>query len=48
MQPLVIRWEGSLTAPETGDYNLGLKASGFFRMQLDGKNVTSSYGGDPL
>ena len=47
VQPLVIRWEGTLTAPETGDYNLGLKASGFFRMQLDGKNVTSSYGGDP-
>jgi len=47
VHPLVIRYEGSITAPETGDYNLGLKASGFFRVQLDGKNVTSSYGGDP-
>jgi len=47
VRPLAIRWEGELTAPETGDYNLGLKASGFFRVQLDGKSVTSSYGGDP-
>ena len=47
VHPLVIRYEGSITAPETGDYNLGLKASGFFRVQVDGKNVTSSYGGDP-
>ena len=41
------RWlfamRATLTAPETGDYNLGLKASGFFRMQLDGKSVTSAY-----
>jgi beta-glucosidase len=47
VRPLAIRWEGELTAPETGDYNLGLKAAGFFRSQLDGKSVTSSYGGDP-
>ncbi|MBV9157393.1 MAG: glycoside hydrolase family 3 C-terminal domain-containing protein, partial [Acidobacteriaceae bacterium] len=47
VRPLAIRWDGSLTAPETGDYNLGLKASGFFRVQLNGQNVTSSYGGDP-
>jgi beta-glucosidase len=44
--PLAIRWQGMLTATETGDYNLGMVASGFFRMQLDGKSVTSSYGGD--
>ena len=47
VHPLVIRYEGSITAPETGDYNLGMKASGFFRVQVDGKNVTSSFGGDP-
>jgi beta-glucosidase len=46
VHPLAVRWEGSLTAQETGDYNLGLMASGFFRMQLDGKSVTSSYGGN--
>ncbi len=47
VRPLSISWDGSLTATETGDYNLGLKANGFFRVRLDGKSVTSSYGGDP-
>ncbi len=46
VKPLAIHWEGMLTAPETGDYNLGMTAAGYFRMQLDGKDVTSSYGGD--
>jgi beta-glucosidase len=47
VKPLAIRWETTITAPTTGDYNLGMKSSGFFRMQLNGKSVTSSYGGDP-
>jgi beta-glucosidase len=47
VHPLAIRWTGNITARETGDYNLGLKANGFFRIQLDGKDVTSSYNGDP-
>jgi beta-glucosidase len=47
VRPLSIRWEGELTALETGDYNLGLKAEGIFRLQLGGKSVTSAYGGDP-
>ncbi|MGD0628793.1 MAG: glycoside hydrolase family 3 C-terminal domain-containing protein [Terracidiphilus sp.] len=46
VKPLAIHWEGMLTAPETGDYNLGMAAAGFFRMSLDGKSVTSSYGGN--
>jgi beta-glucosidase len=46
VKPLAIHWEGMLTAPETGDYNLGMAAAGYFRMNLDGKSVTSSYGGD--
>ena len=46
VKPLAIHFEGMLTAPETGDYNLGMMAAGFFRMSLDGKSVTSSYGGD--
>jgi beta-glucosidase len=46
VKPLAIHYTGMLAVPETGDYNLGMAASGFFRMQLDGKNVTSSYGGD--
>ncbi len=47
VRPLAIRWDGSITAPDTGDYNLGLRATGFFRVQVDGKNITSSYEGDP-
>jgi beta-glucosidase len=47
VHPLVIRWEGEITAPETGDYNLGLKANGFFRMQLNGKGVASVFDGNP-
>jgi beta-glucosidase len=47
LHPLSISWDGSLIALETGDYNLGLKANGIFRVQLEGKDVTSSYGGDP-
>ena len=47
VHPLTIRYEGSITAPASGDYNLGMKASGFFRMQLDGRSVTSAYEGDP-
>jgi len=46
IEPIAIHFEGMLTAPETGDYNLGLAATGYFRMSLDGKSVTSSYGGD--
>jgi beta-glucosidase len=46
VKPLAIHFEGMLSVPQTGDYNLGLAAAGYFRMQLDGKNVTSSYGGN--
>ncbi len=46
VKPLSIRYEASLTAPDTGDYNLGLQASGFFRVQLDGKDVTSAWNSD--
>jgi len=44
VSPLAIRYEASLTAPESGDYNLGMTASGFFRVQLDGQNVTNAFG----
>ena len=38
-----IRWEATLTPTETGDYNFGLQASGFFRVALGGKEVTSAW-----
>jgi beta-glucosidase len=42
-QPLSVRWEGTLTPKETGDFNLGLEANGFFRVSLDGKVVTMAW-----
>jgi beta-glucosidase len=47
VRPLSIHWDGELTAPQTGDYNLGLQANGFIRVKVNGKNVTASYGDDP-
>jgi len=47
LRPLTLSWDGSLIAPESGDYNVGLKADGIFRVNLDGKDVTSAYGADP-
>ncbi len=47
IHPLAIHWDGNLTAPETGDYNLGIRANGMIRISLDGKPVTSAYEGDP-
>jgi beta-glucosidase len=47
VRPLAIHWDGFLTAPETGDYFLGLQANGIFRVRLNEMDVTTSYGGDP-
>lgn len=40
---VAMHWEGTLTAPETGDYNLGMEANGFFRVTLGGKEVTMDW-----
>jgi beta-glucosidase len=40
---LSVRWTADLTAQETGDYNLGLISSGFFRLRLNGRPVTSAW-----
>jgi beta-glucosidase len=47
VHPLSIHWEGEITAPETGDYSLGMKVRGFFRVQLNGKGVASAWDGNP-
>jgi beta-glucosidase len=47
VHPLSIAWDGDLRAQQSGDYNLGLRASGSFRVTLDGKPVISTYGDDP-
>jgi beta-glucosidase len=46
VKPLAIRYEATLSAPETGDYNLGMNASGFFQIKLDGQNVTNAFGAE--
>lgn len=46
VKALAIRYEGQLTATETGEYNLGLIANGFFQIKLNGKDVTSAYDAD--
>ncbi len=42
-KPLGVRWEATFTPQETGDFNLGLEAHGFFRVWLDGKEVTMAW-----
>jgi beta-glucosidase len=44
VKPLAIRWDATLTPPDSGDYNLGLIADGSFRLSVDGKDVTSGWG----
>ena len=43
LKPLAIRWETTLTPTETSDYNLGVQGDGFFRISVDGKEVTSAW-----
>jgi beta-glucosidase len=40
---VAIRWDATLTAPDTAEYNLGMRANGFFRVSLDGKEVASGF-----
>ena len=40
-----VQWTGFLTAPESGDYLVGLKTRGFGRLTLDGKAVGGGRGG---
>jgi beta-glucosidase len=40
-----IKWTGSLTPTESGDYLLGLRCQGFGRLEADGKQVAMAFGG---
>ncbi len=42
LEPLVVRWETTLTPKETGDYDLGIETDGFFRLFVDGKLVSTA------
>jgi beta-glucosidase len=37
--PIAVRWEATLTPRESGEYNLGIQGTGFFRLTLDGKEI---------
>ena len=39
VHPLAVTWETTLTPKDSGDYNLGVKTDGFFRVFLDGRPV---------
>ena len=41
--PLMVRWEATLIPQESGDYNLGMKANGFFMLMLNGKPVATGF-----
>ncbi len=41
---VALHWTATLKVEETGDYNLGMTANGFFRVQVDAKDVTSDFG----
>jgi beta-glucosidase len=40
---VIVSWQTTLTPKETGEYDLGLKGDGFFRVSLDGKTVVLAY-----
>jgi len=48
VKPLVVTFDASITATETGEYNLGARGNGEFRVRLNGKDVTSGYGATSL
>ncbi|MGB9291625.1 MAG: glycoside hydrolase family 3 C-terminal domain-containing protein [Terracidiphilus sp.] len=38
-----VRWTGFITAPDTGDYLVGLRGVGFGRLSIDGKQVAALF-----
>jgi len=40
-----VKWSGSLTPTESGDYLLGLRTKGFGRLTVEGKQIAMAFGG---
>ena len=38
-----VQWSGFLTAPDSGEYLIGMRASGFARLAIDGKPVAQEF-----
>ncbi|HEX5182861.1 MAG TPA: glycoside hydrolase family 3 C-terminal domain-containing protein [Allosphingosinicella sp.] len=47
-KPFNTSWTGTLTAPASGDYRLGIKAAGFAHVRVDGRMLVQTYGGTRL
>jgi beta-glucosidase len=47
-KPFNVRWEGSLSAPETGDYRIGIRADGTARVMVAGRPIALTYGGTSM
>ena len=43
IDPISVQWTGFLTPPESGDYVIGMRANGFARVALNGKEVAQEY-----
>ena len=43
-----VRWSGFLNAPQTGDYRLGIKASGTARVGVGDRMIAQTYGGTSI
>lgn len=43
-----VRWTGFLNAPQTGDYRLGIKASGTARVSVGDRTIAQTYGGSSV
>ena len=43
-----VRWTGLLKAPETGDYRLGVKASGTAQVSIGDRTIAQTYGGSSI
>jgi beta-glucosidase len=43
-----VRWTGTITAPETGDYRVGIQTTGFGGVTVNGKPLARTYGGTKM
>ena len=43
VRPLRVRWESMLTPTESGDYYLGVRGLGYFRLSIGGREVATGY-----
>jgi beta-glucosidase len=43
-----VHWAGTLTAPDTGDYRIGIKADGTARVLVAGRPIALTYGGTSM